>query len=665
MMRPSGPFRALFVIALILLPATQVQADSTRISVRDYGVLPKISQMSISPNGEMIAYRMTENERDMVVVYDLEQGKHKASLDLSESGLQFNGLYFATNEELILRASQVRWVWGYRGDLDLSTAFAYNVEQNEIRQLLTPGDVIYKGQEGLGRITGFSPDNKFVYMPAYVPDSPNDQSPRMSLMKVDLDSPRRPRVHFKGKPDSIEYFVDENGEVMVHETFNNRRNEHEIFVREGDGWKTIYREETKIRSIIPVGLTPDRDSLVVLANNRETGRDDYYTLSLESGEITNMGFGREDADIEYTYKGLDKIVWGARYSGFNPEYRFFDPELDRRMQKIRSMFPEHSVWLRDWSDNWEDLIIYVEGSQFAGTFYKFSKNEPPTQLASARPKITAERIHPVVTTRYKTRDGYKIPTLLTIPRNRVQSLRNLPAVIMPHGGPAAYDQIGFDWLAQALASRDYLVVQPQFRGSSGFGLDHELAGRGEWGGKMQDDVTDSVNVLVKQGIIDPERVCIVGASYGGYAALAGGAFTPDLYRCVVSINGVADLEEMLKYEEREYGDDHWVVAYWQNNYAKGEVTDELLNAVSPALHAENFQAPVLLIHGEDDQNVPFRQSKIMYKKLRRADKAVELLELEGETHNLMRGETRLQTVEAMVSFVDKYLRRNEVGESAQ
>ncbi|WP_428819178.1 alpha/beta hydrolase family protein [Microbulbifer sp. MCCC 1A16149] len=611
--------------------------------------------MSISPNGKMIAYRMTEGERDMVVVYDLAKGKHLAGLDLAENKSQINSLYFATNSELVMVATQVRRVRGYRGKLDLSTAYAYNLKNKKIRQLLTPGDVIYKGQEGLGRISGLSPDRNDVYMPAYVPDSATDQSPRMSLMRVDLKTPRGPRVHFKGKDDSIDFFVDENGEVIVHEMFDNRQNHHEIQALVGEEWKTVYRQETDIMTINVVGLTPDRKSLVVLGSNSTTDRDDYYTLSLESGEFTNMGFGRADADIEFTYKGLDRIVWGVRYSGFNPEYRFFDEELDKRMRKIRELFPQHSVWLRDWSANWEDLIVYVEGSQFSGTFYKFSKNEPPTELASARPGISAEHIHPIGRMTFKARDGLKIPNLLTIPRDRLENMKNLPAVILPHGGPASYDNIGFDWLAQSLANRGYLVVQPQFRGSTGFGLQHEMAGRGEWGGKMQHDLSDAVNVLVKKGIVDPERICIVGASYGGYAALAGGAFTPDLYRCVVSINGVADLEDMLEYKERDFGDDHWVMAYWKKNMGNGEITDEKLNAVSPARFAENFTAPVLLIHGRNDLNVPYAQSKTMYKKLKRAKKEVELIELRGETHNLMQSETRLEAVEAMVAFVDKYL----------
>ena len=654
------------LLALFSVATSPASANApTTISARDYGALQRVGMMSISPSGERIAYRVTEGERDMIVVYDLEQGKHEAALELSGTEIEMHGLYFATENELIVRGAEVRRMMGFRGDIDLSTAYAYNIEDNKIRQLLTPGDVIYRGQEGLGRIVGLSPDHKYVYMPAYVPDDRYDQSPRMSLMRVELDSPRKPRVHFKGKEDSIDFFVDAQGEVIVHEIFDNHRDKHEILARHGEEWVAIYSEETDIISLSVVGLTPDRKSLVVLATNSDSGRDDYYTMSLASGELTNMGFGREDADIESTYTGLDRIVWGVRYSGFNPEYHFFDQGLDQRIQKIRDMFPEHSVWLRDRSADWSDLIVYVEGSGDSGTYYKFSDDEPPTQLASARPKIGPENIHPIGRMNFKARDGLLIPNLLTIPRNRLQDMKNLPAVVMPHGGPASYDRIEFDWLAQALASRGYLVVQPQFRGSSGFGIEHENAGHGQWGKKMQDDVTDAVSVLVKKGIVDPERVCIVGSSYGGYAALAGGAFTPDLYRCVVSINGVSDLNEMLEYEEREYGDDHWIVAYWQQNIGNGEMSEDEREAVSPARHAQNFLAPVLLIHGEDDTRVPFRQSKDMYKQLRRQKKEVQLVELKGETHNLLQSETRLEAVDTVIAFVDKYLQKDMTGTAAQ
>lgn len=640
-----------FLSALVLFFAS-ITAAQTELSPRDYGVLPKISMMSISPSGDMVAFRNTGGERDLVYVVSLKEKKRLAALDVSE--IMPRSLYFTTEDELILVVSEVRRVFGYRGDLEMSTAYAYNLRNNELRQLLTPGDGIYKGQTGLGRILGLSPDKKYVYMPAFVGER-QDRSPDMSVMRVELESPRRPQVHFHGRNESLDFFLGAGGEVIAHEIFHNRRNRHTILARRGEEWKEIYRHDGELMDISVVGISPDRKSLVVLDTNENTDRGDYYTLSLQDGELKSAGLGRADADVEQTYTGLNRIVWGVRYSGFMPRYKFFDPELDSRMAEILATFPQHSVWLQSWSHDWKDLVVYVEGSSYSGIYYKFSRDEPPVQLASARPKISEEHINPIATVTFRARDGLHIPTLLTIPRHKLGEMENLPAVIMPHGGPAAYDHIGFDWLAQALANRGYLIIQPQFRGSTGFGYAHYHAGHGEWGRKMQDDLTDAVQFHVDKGMVDPERVCIVGASYGGYAALAGGAFTPELYRCVVSINGVADLRDMLKYEKREHGRDHWVLAYWENSVAKGEVSRDYLYRVSPARNAEDFRAPVLLIHGEDDKIVSINQSKTMYKKLRRAEKPVEFIKLDGENHYLMEEETRLQAVEAMVSFVDKHL----------
>lgn len=630
-------------------------AEQAELSVHEYGALPNISMMSISPSGDMIAFRNTDGKRDLVVVISLKEKERLAALDVSE--ITPHQLYFATEDELILVVSEVRHLFGYRDELDLSTAYAYNLRRNELRQLLTPGDVIYPGQSGMGRIVGLSPDRKYVYMPAYVPEDRHDRSPDMDLLRVELDSPRRPKVHFKGKNSSLDFFVDRQGEVIAHEIFSNRKNRHRLLARQGDEWKEIYSRDTEVPKISIVGISPDRESLVILGSNADTGRDDYFTLSLVDGKIHNAGFGRPDADIEQVITGLDRVVWGVRYSGFSPSYKFFDAKLDRRMAEIQAIFPEQSVWLRDWSNGWEDLIVYVEGSSFSGNYYKFSRDAEPAQLAAARPQIAEANIHPIGKVTFRARDGLQIPTLLTIPRDKLGNMKNLPAVMMPHGGPGAYDHIGFDWMAQALANRGYLVIQPQFRGSRGFGQAHYKAGQGEWGRKMQDDVTDAVHFLAEKGIVDPARVCIAGASYGGYAALAGGAFTPELYRCVVSINGVADLRDMLKYEKREHGSDHWAVAFWENAIAKGETSKENLNDMSPAQHAENFRAPVLLIHGEYDKTVAIGQSKTMYKKLKRAKKPVEFIKLDDENHHLLQGETRLEAMEAMVAFVDEHLQQ--------
>ena len=201
----------------------------------------------------------------------------------------------------------------------------------------------------------------------------------------------------------------------------------------------------------------------------------------------------------------------------------------------------------------------------------------------------------------------------------------------------------------------YLIVQPQFRGSDGFGRAHTLAGRGEWGKKMQDDLTDAVNFLSKRKMINPEKVCIAGISYGGYAALAGGAYTPDLYKCIVSINGVSHLKKMIENEKQDHGRRHSVVSYWEEVIAKGDTNKQFLKQISPYYSAASFKAPVLLMHGTRDEVVDIRQSKLMKNALKKASKDVTLIELKNETHNLEKQKTRTKALKEMVSFINKHI----------
>jgi len=220
------------------------------------------------------------------------------------------------------------------------------------------------------------------------------------------------------------------------------------------------------------------------------------------------------------------------------------------------------------------------------------------------------------------------------------------------------DVDGFDWLAHFVASRGYAVLQPNYRGSDGYGRAWEEAGYGGWGiGVMQHDLTDGVAALVAAGIADPQRVCIVGASYGGYAALAGAAFTPELYRCAVSINGVADLRDIhvLYTSRRDFRSA--AVTYWERSVGvEGERSARSkLEAASPARHVERVQAAVLLVHGRDDSVVPIGQSRDMERALRAAGKTVQLVELEGEDHWLSDAPTRLQTLAALENFLAEHL----------
>jgi len=242
---------------------------------------------------------------------------------------------------------------------------------------------------------------------------------------------------------------------------------------------------------------------------------------------------------------------------------------------------------------------------------------------------------------------------LTLPPGR--ELKDLPLVVMPHGGPASRDYLEFNWRAQALASRGYAVFQPQFRGSDGFGEAHLQAGYGEWGRKMQTDLSDGVKHLVEEGMVDAERVCIVGASYGGYAALQGMVTEPGVYRCAVSIAGVSDLPAMLEAEARQRGSgttsQNPVIRYWARFMGADSRRDSILQELSPARNVGSIQGPILLIHGRDDTVVPLNQSQIMDRALRSAGKETQLIILEGEDHWASYAPTRLAMLEATVAFL--------------
>jgi len=238
---------------------------------------------------------------------------------------------------------------------------------------------------------------------------------------------------------------------------------------------------------------------------------------------------------------------------------------------------------------------------------------------------------------------------VTLPRGREPA--NLPLIVLPHGGPAAVDSDRFDWWAQALAEQGYVVLQPNYRGSD-LSAQFTAAGFGEWGRKMQTDLSDGVRYLAKEGTIDPKRVCIVGASYGGYAALAGATLDLGVYRCAVSVAGPSDLKRILRWtNERSERSDNVTQRYWDRFMGVSGPSDPALERISPIEHVAAVTAPILLIHGRDDTVVPYEQSEVMASALKRAGKSVEFVTLKHEDHWLSRSATRLQMLEATVAFL--------------
>jgi len=215
----------------------------------------------------------------------------------------------------------------------------------------------------------------------------------------------------------------------------------------------------------------------------------------------------------------------------------------------------------------------------------------------------------------------------------------------------ARDDMSFGWETQFLANRGYAVLQPNFRGSSGYGSKFLEAGYGEWGLKMQDDVTDGVKKLIADGIADPKRICIAGGSYGGYAALAGAAFTPDLFACAAAWAPVTDLRQFLATRSQDYGSDSAVISSWSRYVGDRWDDSKKLDAASPSEHADKFKCPVLLMHGSDDATVRIDQSERMDRALRRAGKKVAFITIPKETHYMQAQDTRVRWLTELEKFL--------------
>lgn len=649
------PF-AICVAALLCL-STYVAAEPTsKPTVKDYAALPSLQSVSVSPSGEMIAFVHSIDTRKIVKLYNLKKREMVAAFDAGDILPRY--VYFIDNDRVIIRVEDKdRRLRGYSGIHDISNAFVYSIKKNTMRQLLRAGQVIYSGQTQLGDIVGLSEDGKHAYMPAWAPKRKGSDEIRYSLVRAPLGQKKvSPKIHESGDDDVIDYFM--NGDkVIAIETFSERKNRYRVEVPDGRSWRTIYETTEPLRPFGISGVSPDKKHLVLLATDAKTRRTSCFTMRLSDGEISGKLFSHKSKDIATVITDINRVIYGVEYEGFSPSYAFFDEKITKRMQDIQTFFEAQSVSISDYSPDWKHVVVHVSGSLYSGNHYLFSEGKPPVSLAEQFAKFKAENLHPIFEVAYRAKDGLVIPTLVTVPYNQKSTLKNLPAVMLPHGGPESLDKIGFDWIAQALANEGYVIIQPQFRGSEGFGTDHVLAGRGEWGGKMQSDLLASLDGLIADGVIDKNRVCIAGWSYGGYAALAGGAFDSEHYKCVISVNGVSDLPRMLKTEKRDENRAYAVYDYWKEVIAKGDLDTDALNAISPARNADNFSVPVLLIYGTDDEVVLPEQSKRMYKALKKAGKEVEILKIKDEKHDFENVQNREEALNAIVSFINKNLKQ--------
>ncbi len=470
-----------------------------------------------------------------------------------------------------------------------------------------------------------------------------------SVFEVDLKSGKG-RLLEAGTNYTQDWAVDAGGAPVARTEWLPERESFTLLVKRGGSWHKIY-EESRSEPLGLAGLTADGKSVVLLGPIGD-GRSRAWAMPID-GSPHSVLYEEPEGTVTSAWTDDDThAVVGFYTGGLSPTTRWIDPKRAPQFKSLANAFPGRRVTEIDRSRDGERMLAMVDSPERPPVYHlvDFGKGRADV-VGDAYPPLANAKLGETRDIGYAARDGTTIPAYLTLPPGL--GPKNLPLVVLPHGGPHSHDDDSFNYMVQFLATRGYAVLQPQFRGSTGFGDAFMRAGYRQWGGLMQDDVTDGVRHLIEDGTADPKRICIVGGSYGGYAALAGAAFTPELYACAASIAGVSDLPTLLQESKVEFGSESDAVNSDEETIGRG--SDPQVIAKSPARAAANVRAPILLLHGLDDSVVPVAQSERMEKALRAAGKPVTFVKLAGEDHWLSRADTRLQVLKELDKFLGQYL----------
>ena len=612
-----------------------------------YGQLPSLEDPALSPAGDRLAYIMRLRGQRYIGVIDLVTGKALAAARIVSTKVR--ELRWYDEHRLLILYSATSYppfgVFGHRNEWFMLGT--WNIKTNSMRSV----NMRNSTYETLGVITGslqmriVKGRPKLFASGSYL--SGRDYLP--GLFGIDLRYDETSLVD-GGDTLGADWAVDAQGHVAAsfecHLTGSDE-GEWVLRLRRDGDMERVAKGTSTLDPPSMIGFSFDGKSLIV-AFDTPSGWI-WKPLRLKTGTWgAPLDSGSTFFDV--IRDRLTGRILGGVQDRLHPRQVFFDPRLQARWSSLVAAYAGERVKLVSYSDDFSKFILRVFGQRDGYSYWLINwRTVHAHRLGGVyRGLRTFAKVEPVT---YHAADGLQISGFLTLPPDR--TAKNLSLVVMPHGGPAASDDGDFNWWAQALAARGYAVLQVNYRGSD---TTTALlrAGYGQWGRKMQTDLSDGVAYLVRHGIADPKRVCIVGASYGGYAALAGVTLQSGIYRCAVSVAGVADLAAFLHWTSQGMlTSQNAFTRYWDHFLGVTGPNDPRLRAISPIDHVAAVTVPVLLIHGRDDTVVPYSQSAAMARALRRAGKSVELVSLPNEDHWLSHSATRELMLTTVVRFLQQ------------
>lgn len=628
---------SLLLVALALAAGASVAQTTPlpqRIPVASFAELPAIQNPVLSPNGHRIA---ADSIRDGYVTILIIDGDHPeaAPKAIPAGKTTIRHMRWAGNARLLVQVEQT--MQEGQNKIPYLRLIAVDVDSGAARILdsksrgLFAGEILFADPSGSWALVA-SQDNYASYP---------------SVKRVDFATGKSTVVE-DSRYGVWDWYADDEGVVRAGVAYD------------GPHWTVWYREKEgeklkKLRGTLPKDADSKVDRLIfhgdkswVLTNER-TGRFGLYKFDMTSGTAGDAIYENPDVDVDQVYfDAISGDVAAVRFQDDRSQIHWFDGNMQDLQAKLDRAIPHAMNLTVGWSKDEKRALILSASAADPGIYYLLDRTSAQMHpVVNPYPNIDPEQLAPVRPIRYQARDGLTIRGYLTLPRGR--EAKNLPLIIFPHGGPFARDDWGYNLFVQFFANRGYAVLQPEFRGTTGFGRTFVERGYGEIGKKMQDDLDDGLDWLVKSGQVDPKRVCIAGLSYGGYAAMWGAIRNPERYRCAISWAGPSDMPAMMSYDRRQFS-----ASRYFNEFRTKFPTNDELKAVSPINFADKLKVPLLIGHGEEDQTVPPNQSHRMVEALSKARANVTSVFYKDSSHDFGSSKNLQDWLARVEAFLAKY-----------
>jgi len=638
-------------------PATPAGVIKSFDAAAAFGARPGVADLSLSPDGRSVAYiAPTKGQGSMLRTLDLAEGS-KAQIALMASGKpeRLGRCHWVSDERLVCVVYGI--VKNSLGLLPFTRTVAVNRDGSAFKMLSTRNEAYTRGlQLGGGDVIDWLPDENGAVLMSRV-YLPNDHlGSRVGSdhegLAVDWLDTRGLQIKSMETPSTSarEYLTDGRGTVRVIGRSTPGANGQDSGIVTYSYRKPGSRDWLKLGDYNYVdgsGFDPaavDHDMNVVYGFKKKDGRKAVYAIALDGSQSENLIYSRPDVDVDDLIRiGRRNRVVGVSFATDVRQPVYFDPDIEKLMRSLSRALPHQpQVQVVDSSVDEHVLLIFAGSDDDPGVYYLFDR--PSKQLRTffvTRGELEGVKLAKVKSVTYPAGDGEMVPGYLTLPPG-MDDRKGLPAIVLPHGGPADRDEWGFDWLSQYYASRGFAVLQPNYRGSAGYG-DAWLHRNGFRSWRIAiGDVLDAGRWLVAQGIADPARLCVVGWSYGGYAALQSAVTDQGLFKAVVAIAPVTDLQT-LKEEHRG----------WSDFYLVGDMIGEgpQVREGSPARNAEKIKVPVLLFHAALDRNVGIAQSRLMASRLESAGVKHELVTWDDLDHQLEDSAARTEMLRKSDAFL--------------